>query len=85
MLLILNAMVHFLDVFVARSCGIIPNYSLALCPQPVFVSFQYWDLVNTNLIWSKSEGKLGRPPTWVMVSLMLLKGGHGFPKSSEYV
>lgn len=40
MLLILNVIIHFLDVFVARSCGIIPNYSLALCPQPVFVSFK---------------------------------------------
>lgn len=85
MLPILNAIIHFLDVFVARSCGIIPNYSLALCPQPVFASFKYWDLVNTNLIWNKSEGKLGRSPTWMMVSLMLLKGGHGFQKSSEYV
>lgn len=28
--------------------------------KPLFVSFKYWDLVNTNLIWSKSEGKLGK-------------------------
>lgn len=75
----------FLDVFVARSWGIIPNYTLALCPQPVFVSFKYWDLVNTNLMWSKSEGKLRRSPTWMMVSLMLLKAGHGFQKTCEYV
>lgn len=31
--------------------------------KPMFVSFIYWDLGNTNLIWSKSERKLGRSPT----------------------
>lgn len=33
--------------------------------EPMFVSFIHWDLGTTNLIWSKSEGKLGMSPTWV--------------------
>lgn len=41
--------------------------------KPMFISFIHWDLGTTNLIWSKSEGKLGMSPTL----------NHGLTESTE--